>query len=72
MNNKEQKAETTTEPAIVGNTVLNAAAIDCIIKELNILQKYRNGVKVTNLKDNTGHLLFRDVIKTLKRLGGCI
>lgn len=70
--NKEQKVEISTDAAIVGNTVLNAAAIDCIIKELNRLQKYRNGVKVTNIKDNTGHLLFRDVVKTLKRLGGCI
>lgn len=52
--------------------VLNAAAIDCIVKELNKLQKYRNGIKVSNLSENTGHLLFRDVIKTLKRLGGCI
>lgn len=37
MNNKEQKAETTTEPAIVGNTVLPAVSLtlEQIEQELN-------------------------------------
>lgn len=45
----------------------NTATFYYIIIELNKLQKYKNGVKANNLKDYSGHLLFKDVIETLKR-----
>ena len=38
MNNKEQKVETSTEPAIVGNTVLPSVAVGWVCNSCNSLE----------------------------------